>query len=733
MVSSSLPAKAGFLLLLTMALSVIAADAAVSQQPDLYSRAQTALAAGDTAQAIDLLRQLTDAEADFAPGWGLLGRLLTVTASGVATDFRQRQQADRAIRRALEIDPGNPSYLMTLGSLMRKQQIYADARRMLNRARSSLEKRGEEAMAPGERAHLWYQLGLFQEDVYLDTRNLVFVPELPVITPDCSSLGSFCLNFTRPDEFNQYFRHAADLSEFGEDDFENMTRAFRRALEAEPTHSPSFRRLAIHLIDRGDLEAAQELAEGFKSNAPDDPWGYMTAGLVHHRAGTDSLAHVEFEAGLQRAGPDIAEHYLDISSLLRERQAERYSQANREARRWLEGVLWRKSDPLYLTPANEVRVAHLARVTLADLFFEDPAEGRWGADTEQGQIYVRYGPPERTWQVQRDASKESTVSPEAGGADVQGGGRWIFWNYGWELPNFIFQKQMRYRHISHMMSSASKSVEEEARAIQPALYTADFEILDYPVQIARFRGAGDSIVAVDLYTEVPGEGLGNEPDTLQVGLFVFAGSEQIEVFRRTTSLPARPEPQALTYSLPVGEGRFFLSLEARAPDATAAVHRTPLEIQPFSDTAISISDIVLADAVTPREDGPRNRHGFAIEVNRRLEFDPDLPLALYWEVYGLKAGEDGFANYRVTLELLDAEGKGVLARIGRVLGLGAEEDIELSYERLVEWEGDRVPEYMTIEFLDREPGEYVVRIGVEDLLSGTSATGERAFRLVAPG
>jgi GWxTD domain-containing protein len=712
-------ATAALLLLLSFARGT----PANAQEPELYRTARAELAAGDTVAALAHLRQLTELEPDYAPGWGMLGTVLGELASGKETDFQQRLEADRALRRAWQLDPKDPSYLLALGQLMRKQQMFFDARRVLNRAKKAVIEHPEE-VTPEERAHLWYELGLYAEDIYLDTRHLVFVPSLPVFTPECGSLGDFCLNFTRPREFNEYFRHAADLSEEGEDDFEEMTDAFRRALEADPSHAGAFRRLVAHLIEREDHAEARRLSRDFQEAAPDNPWGYLTLGLIYQRTGVDSLAEAQFDRGIQLAGADIAEHYRDISYVLREGSAERYEGANEEARRWIEEILWRKSDPLYLSPGNEVRTAHLARVAFADIFFEDPSQGRWGADTEQGHIFVRYGEPERIWQVQRDASREG------GGGLAEAGGRWIFWNYGWELPNFIFQKQLRHRHASHMLSSASKFVEEEAREVEPAVHTTSFELFDFPVQVARFRGATDSIVEVDFYSEIPGDSLLSMPDTVSLGLFLFAGAEHIEVFRRTLNTAAEPRPQAVTFTLPLPAGQFTYSLEAEAPLDKAAVHRDTLDIQPFTDGTLALSDMLLADAVTPRIQQPLDRRGFALRTNRKAVFDRDLPVAVYWEVYGLATDQDGFANYRVTLSVTDAQGKGVLARVAGAFGFGDEDEIELTYERVVEFNGMRVPEYMSIELLDSEPGQYRIAIEVSDLVAEQQVTRQRLFELV---
>lgn len=740
-----LTATLNYLLPAFLALAVSGSSAEVSgmagswklqdstQEPELYRQARDALARADTLAALAHLRELTETNSDYAAGWGLLGQVLTEKASGVSTDFRERREADRALRRALELDGNHPLYLMALGKLMRKQNLYLDSRRVLGRAMGAIEE-DPGRLPPAERSELWYQRGLFYEDEYLDVRNQVFIPDLPVSTADCAGLGTFCMNFTRPARFNEYFKNAAPLDEFGRDDFERMANAFRRALDADPTNPGAFRRLAIHLVDRGDYREAERLSRRYVSQVPESPWGHLMLGLIYHRTGRDSLAEASFEEGLKYAPEVVAAHYRDISSLLRRDQEERYTGANEAVRRRIEDVLWRKSDPLYLTPGNEVRVAHFARVTYADIMFEDPSSGAWGADTERGDVYVRYGPPKRIWQVPRETRRElSAEGFSTRSTSVEVGGRWIFWNYDWNLPNFVFERSLRQRATSHVLSSSSKLLEEDAKEVQPAVYSTSFEMLDHPVQIARFRGTADTLVEFDLYAEVPADQLLQDRDSLDLGLFLFTGADHQKVYERELDVEVPASPQALTFSIPLPEGIYTYSLEARGPVDRAAVRRGELLAEGFPADRLALSDLVIADAVTPKVPEPRNRRDFALTVNRRLEFEPGDPIALYWEVYGLSQDDDGLAHFDVTIEVEDTEGGGVLATvvgaIGRTLGLSGEEGLRLSYERVVDLTEDRVPEFIELGLDTQEPGTYAVQIQVTDQLTGNTTEIARRFRI----
>ena len=310
-----------------------------------------------------------------------------------------------------------------------------------------------------------------------------------------------------------------------------------------------------------------------------------------------------------------------------------------------------------------------------------------------------------------------------------------------DLPNFIFEKNNRYRHASHVASSYSKGMEEEARSVQPAVFDLPIEFIDYPAQIARFKGSEEGYVDVDFYSAVPpirslSADVRPRGDSVELGFFVFAGPAYQRVVDRTARIPGRPASTPLTYSLALPEGTYTYSLEARAGEAKAAVRKEELQVHPFPDDSLALSDLVLARTVAPRSESAAGRRDFAIRVNRVGELEYTDPFALYWEVYGLEPDDEGFAQYRVTVSVSDAEGRGVLASVVRALGSlvggGGDDDVELVFERTAEVKGDRVPEYLELTLTSDEPGAYRVRVAIRDLRAGEEAAAERAFQRVEP-
>ncbi len=216
-------------------------------------------------------------------------------------------------------------------------------------------------------------------------------------------------------------------------------------------------------------------------------------------------------------------------------------------------------------------------------------------------------------------------------------------------------------------------------------------------------------------------------------MFLFTDPQYSRILERRLRLAARGDWQALTYTIPLRAGRYALSLEARASHGAAAVRREEIEVEPFVAGELALSDLVLAHGVAPRSGTPLDRRDFAILVERRLEFEESEPLAVYWEVYGLTSDDEGFAHYQVTVSVMDLEGGGVLAKVagalGSLLGLSGDPEPELTFERVVELTGDRVPEHILLEHAIEEPGEYRVRVQVDDRLSGATVARERVFKV----
>lgn len=253
-----------------------------------------------------------------------------------------------------------------------------------------------------------YLHGRALEDRLRDGLGLVSAPALPLSSPECGGLGDelFCLNFARPFHFNSILYQAADLSGAVSGLLQEVIRLYRAALGYAAGYLPAAKRLLTLFHDEGRWSEYLAEAEDVVRSQPDSGWSYLLLGLGLARSGRLEAAARAFQRALELLPASERRFFEDPERLLREREAECYVTLTGRDQAAYRAVYWRKADPLHLTPVNERRLEHLAPMVYADIRFSAPEVGLRGWDTDRGDVYVRYGPPRRIFQVRRESQKE---------------------------------------------------------------------------------------------------------------------------------------------------------------------------------------------------------------------------------------------------------------------------------------------------------------------------------------
>lgn len=249
------------------------------------------LAAGDTAAAIAELERLAATGPEDAAVLGTLGLLVAQTAPTRETEFQQRQRARALLERALQLDPGNPRYLLGIGNVLERAGLWLDAQRVLTRALSAAARRPD-AISPAELADLFYRRGRSLEMRVIEFENLRMASSdrLPVNAPECSAGDAFCLNWARPRIFFEMFQDLPDISNVIAERRSALVREYTRAIELVPDHDGANRGLLALHARAGDWPAFVEQARRWVEAAPGDPWAalFLAAGL--HWTGNDDEA-----------------------------------------------------------------------------------------------------------------------------------------------------------------------------------------------------------------------------------------------------------------------------------------------------------------------------------------------------------------------------------------------------------------------------------------------------------
>lgn len=691
--------------------------------------------AGDTLLAFAEFEKAVSAAPDLADAHYYLGRLYTHRASSVETDFRDRKQAERALLQALQISPEDPRYLLELGRLRVKQHMIVDANRLFGRSLKQAERLGDPAVL----AEVHFNLGYMREISYQAMQHRRFRPLLRG-PPEVDLNEMF---HVRPERYaNRYLEENRPIEDSGETARDEMVEHYRAALRSDPSHVGAATRLMGYLLDEYRLTEYLSIARRLQSANPDRPEPYLFLGLGYHIAGREDEAGEAFEEGLARLTDEDRAAIENLSQVMRRRDAEDYLDMSEEEREVYHDQYWVLSDPLYLTDANERRLEHLSRVAYADLRYAAPSVGKPGWESDRGIIFIRYGPP----------LEIGSFGPEVSmrGDPYAVGRRSIIWSYGDDGPVFIFRQMPGY--LNAKFAGDYKFIAENYRYIVPAKYDnipSIPEMLNVPMQVARFKGAHTSELAVEIHAALPLDSLARDLDLergeLETGLFV--------VNREGESVVRRVDSQILTYAeashvdelrswrvvMPTG-GALVAAVEARDQVSwRSAAARETFTAAGFPDDSLRVSDILIADVVRPLVEEPRTRDDFDIVPNPAMEYGPGEPIHIYYELYGLGSDGEGFASYDVALavkvEKLQRGGTfsqflGALADAWGFSIVG-DDRLELRFSREVRMDGvDRVVEYLQLDPEQAPAGEYEIRLRVWDRLREQLTSQTRGFKIV---
>lgn len=698
-------------------------------------RGLAAASAGDTAAALYELAAATRADPKLADAHYHIGRLYVARASAVESDFDDRLAAERALHRALSLDPSNPLYLLELGRLKLKQQIRVDALRLLSRALDQAKRRDD----PRLLAEVHHQIGSIYEAWYESLAHKRLTPTLKG-PPAAESWGQPSQNVV--EYVNDYLDEAQKVEDSGWVERDLMVEHYRAALRFDPGNLQVAIRLLGLFYDESRFTEYLALIEPLVQVVPESAAAHLFLGLGYHALGREDEAGAAFRRALELLPTDDRRAIESLAPVLRRTVAELYEGLSDEARTGFETRFWSIADPLYLTEVNERWLEHVSRAAYADLRFSAPELGLRGWETDRGVIYIRYGRPQRI----------GVFAPEWNmGNPLAAVTRTIVWSYGRKSPTFLFRQQPGYRHAT--FAGDFEFWADEYRHAQPASYRIPSLPVLYtiPVQVARFRGERPDEALVEVHAGLPLDSLdaGMQLDTreLELGFFLLdTRGAQVERRVREIILPQESAGEirglrSWRLILPA-DSLYHLGVEVRDPLSwRSATARDTLTARRYAPGRVQISDILLADFLHPRVAEPTTRDELDLRANPRLGYDVGLPVHIYYEIYDLQPDSVGFGTYDVTLGVRVTSlerGGGFLQLLGVLadawgFSIVGDDRVEVTFRREVNLGGrDRTIGWYSLDLQDAPPGEYEIRVEVADRNSGATATRVRAFRVTRP-
>ena len=529
---------------------------------------------------------------------------------------------------------------------------------------------------------------------------------------------------------------ASRTSNTGSASYDRAESSFRAAYAVAPGDGRAFRQLAMLLAEKNRWKELELLGRTQSQRVVSDAWGWLALGLALHRGGSSDRATAIFDTALTRLEPPERARMFAFQRLLSRPDSITYVKGNPAARLATERTLWAMADPLWSRRGRDARTEFLARVTFAELRWTVEEGKVRGADSDRGETYIRYGPPDVIIAM-RGRGFSGTAIGDTGRLDALAGsnsrGPYVprpsdvvtWWDYFNGL-SIVFWGAPAYGTASFPQVDGyhvEKAIEERPVAFDNI---ATEKIIEMPSRVMRFRAPGDSmdvlLIAQAPMNAIRGEATANMPVRAD---FWLLGREMAGAYRDSLTLRGSGIEQR-TYR--VAPGAYQYRVEATA-DGSLVAGRTMGWVAVDSNAAtgfmlrgFSTSDLVLASVAQPNTNPPSRWHDFniapllgALPRQRNLE--------LIWENYELGALQ-GRSQYQVALSLQrqrSATGRVAAAIVGfaaDAVGIDRRDDrVTFKFDRTVA-SAAAIVDHVSIAMAGTPAGEYRITLEVTDKVSG---------------
>jgi GWxTD domain-containing protein len=789
-------------LLLALVLACLAAPEALRAQPAgraaaLLEQGTGAYAEGRYEDALRAFEAAVDADPDNAEAHYLLARVY------FDTPLRNEDLAGREIRRARDLDPENLQYMVAELQQLRTdtwnfvQELLRQQRR-LELAQRILERDPDNSFAHEE-------FGTYYIQDFWKYRNAVEISDVAFASgaPDdhtaragrnalVESAGELGVpdedQEEDPDIREQIIRDpyvfdgvpvadggtafdpdrigtsdrfdlealqaqgvpVRDLSRRADAAYARAIGHLEAAIEADPRRRPVYTHLMrlYALADRWD-EALSTLSPMLVF-FPDDVEMWRFFGLANHRAGREDAAAVAFDEGLARMAPEQRAVFEDVGLLLPEDEQDSYrADPGTVARRF-----WTSENPRFLTPYNERRIEHYARLTYADLMYRSDDLDLAGWDTQRGKIHVRYGRPDTDVVIlgeyqnilegylgREEGFQANELAAQANAFNV--------WDYGdfrfvFEDPGMTGEFRLYSPPADLFAATGVGNVERNDYVLQAERtfretpqryeYEGPGRLVELPYLVTAFKGEAGR---TDLYVHY-GIPIADDFDpeaedvvdlTVKTGAFLINADRDLLVERRRTLYGLNADQVESfdgvklwtdTQPMEATPGAHTVSVEFEAVGGTtAAVQRRQVEVPDFSGSDLALSSVMLAYLVEETNEqrlpGHIVRDGLAIEPAPWSVFSRQQPVYLFFEVYNLGL-TGGRSDYEVEAELRPKDTSTGVARLARSIFGSGDRGVATRYPV----QGDRADDaqYVILDATEQEPGLYTLTVRIHDRVSG---------------
>ena len=612
-----------------------------------------------------------------------------------------RIQAERHVRQALKLDTKNADYHVTYGILKLKQGFVHGARSEFKRA---LELNPQCAEA-------YFNLGKICEGEVWHFRDMVDGPIR--------------------------FEHFAQKDERKSIDY------FNKALEIDPNHRDALFHLGLAYCEGGMYDEMAELYRRILKKNPKDKDARLFLGLANYRLRREVEARDAFEEAKQTMHEDERAIFESIETLLSPQERKQYTTAALLERDRLKDRFWTERDPLYLTENNERILEHYGRVAYANLRYGSPERGIPGWQTDQGKVYIRYGPPKSRLRT-RPSIEPAAKDPVQTSVEI-----WSYENFDHYFEDMMLTGQYRFKWGERPESDGLYQYTALIKEV-PQTFEYDYggELFNIPCFLADFRGDGGK-TDVDVCYALPAQYLDYSVEEdesrvfTEVGTFFFDSTwgsvlkniaDQELVTDRID--PTKEYDIAAQRTVQLEPGLYHFALEVRDKGSeNIGLLRDTVEVKGYGFEKLQISDILFASDIEPPADERASGRGdFRIAPNPRKRYSTSQSVFIYYEIYNLKQDEFGQTHYEIEYTVgPESEEKGRLSKliggIGDLIGARRRKGY---ISATSETKGMTYTEhnYLRIDISDVPPDATMLTLTVRDLNGNEEATVEDWFMIL---
>ena len=734
------------LVLTSLAARPLAAQS-MSPQPARPSVAQIAdsiAASGDTARAVALLDSAVRRDKRDGAAWHQLG-LLQWNQARSARDanymkdqkkIRLLSAADSALRLASQFAPDSARFHLALARFSIESGV--STARFASRGQAGdaygAAKRTGDRLRLADAADL---MGMGAWRVYEGIANRA-------MTNDQMKVQLSSANNWDRTKGRDYLNSIAKKIEppTGSVDFEKSLAYFRESVDADSINLRYSRHLYMAYAERNRWDDLGRTASARARQFPLDYQAQLALGLARHRLGDETASRLAFDSAFVLMDDEESARLVRFTRILRPNPSKAlkgaggdslgYSALPKAQQRGLEAMYWVMSDPLALTTENEHRLEFLARVVFADFRWTVDELNLRGADSDRGDIYVRYGPPDY----------EVNIAGSSQGSSNNDGGNVLAWSYStgltffFDTPPGFSNARIAFNDRDHVENV--KNTVPVSWANVPVTRMLD----TIPMRIARFRSGADSSDAViaarvSIDSLIARSGLENAAVDLEVRIFdQFVKVRGLEVEQSTFATNTANNALERAWTRRLGPGINVIRVEALQADSKRGA-RAMTRLNAETNVGFGMSDVLLGSKPEMRSGitSPSRWRDVAITPNAG-SFARNGSVGLVWEMYDL-VPKDGQTKYRVaiTVEKEDRSGVAgfavrVLDNVGRAVGRAQQsrDRFTISFDR----QGGAQPvlvEYLSLDMSQAPPGGYRLRVEVTDLANQRKTARNTEFRI----